>query len=294
MHTHAQDILFSGGSNIQPSRGVLIRMFEWQKFNFPAPRGKSEDKVYRVLRRRLAKETQWRNAMANADDLKKEMRETGVACSVCLPIEPYGSTEELLSLTSKSSSLIPFASVDPRDPQRVEKLRAYMKEGCRGLKLHPIIQDFHPEGRECLELVEEFAQYELPVLFHAGRTAYYLPESEAESYAHLDNFIKVFASFPKTRFVLGHMGMFEAGKAIEIAQVFENVYLETSFQPTRMVRRAVEKVGGDRVMFGSDWPFGGQRYSLAVALRLSNKNPWLRERLLCKNAEDLIGPVSAE
>jgi hypothetical protein len=291
MHTHAQDILFSGGSDIQPSRGLLIRLFELQKFNWPMPHGKSEDKVYHFLRRRIARETQWRNAMASGDALSREMRENNIAFSVCHPIEPYGCTGELLSLSKKNGSLLPFASVDPRDPERVQKLKAYMSAGCRGLKLHPIIQDFHPESRECLEIVEEFSRYNLPVLFHSGRTAYYLPESKSESYAHLENYTKVFASFPKTKFVFGHMGMFEAAKAVEIAQVFKNVYLETSFQPLRMVRRAVEKVGGDRVLFGTDWPFGGQRYSLAVVMRLTDGNPSLRERMLWKNAEELIGPV---
>jgi len=291
MHTHAQDILFSGGSDIEPSYGVLIRLFEWQKFNWPAPHGKSEDPVYRLLRKRIARETQWRNAMANADDLQKEMKENNVSFSVCHPIEPYGSTQELLSHTGKSSCLIPFASVDPRDPKRVERLRTYVEAGCRGLKLHPIIQDFHPESKECFEVIEEFSQYNLPILFHSGRTTYYVPESQAEAFGRLPNYTKIIASFPKVKFILGHMGMFEARTAIEIAQVFENVYLETSFQPVRTVRRAVEKVGGDRVVFGTDWPFGRQRYSLAVALRLTEGDQWLRDRLLWKNAEELIGPI---
>lgn len=294
MHTHVQDILFSGGSDIQPSRGVLIRMFEWQRFHWPTPHGKTEDKFYHLIRKRLARETQWRNAMAGFDNLKKEMEQTRVSYSVCLPIEPYGSTQELLSLAKTGSGLIPFASVDPRDPKRVEKLKSYVQSGCRGLKLHPIIQDFHPESRECLEIVEEFSQYHLPILFHSGRTAYYVPESESESFAHLENYTKVLASFPKTKFILGHMGMFEAQKAIEMAQVLENVYLETSLQPIRMVRRAVEKVGADRILFGSDWPFGGQKYSLAVVMRLTSGDDPLRERLLWQNALELIGPLPAE
>jgi hypothetical protein len=291
MHAHAQDILFSGDSNIKPSRGLLIRLFEWQKFNWPAPQGKSEDKIYHLLRKRIARETQWRNAMASADGLSGEMKKTGVSYCVCLPIEPFGDTQALLSSVQGNSRLIPFASVEPRDPKRVAKLATYVKSGCRGLKLHPIIQDFHPGCRECLEVIEEFSQYNLPVLFHSGRTAYYLPESESESYAHLENYTKVFACFPKVRFILGHMGMFEAGKAIEIAQILKNVYLETSFQPAATVRRAVDKVGGDRILFGTDWPFGGQRFSLAVTMKVTEGNQWLRDRLLWKNAEELLGPL---
>ncbi len=219
------------------------------------------------------------------------MDRVGITHSVILPVEPYGCTADLVSLTKGSECLIPFASVDPHDSKRAEKLGNYMKDGCRGLKLHPIIQDFHPSGSECMETVEEFSRYGLPVFFHCGQTAYYLPESESERYGAPDNYVRLFAAFPGVKFVMGHMGMFEAREAIEIAQVFDNVYLDTSFQPIRMVKRAVEKVGGDRIVFGTDWPFAGQRYELAVIFDLTKGNRWLRERLLWKNAEELIGEV---
>lgn len=287
MHTHTQDILFPNGiADVRPSRGILLRLFEWQRFNVYATQG-----LRRKLRKRVAHETQCRNAMACAEDLKTGMERAGITHSVVLPVEPYGSTAEVLSLAEKDKRFIPFASVDPRDPRRVEKLRDFVKSGCRGLKLHPIIQDFHPSSPECMEIIEEFSQYRLPVLFHSGRTPYYLPESESESYAEPNNYVKLFAAFPGVKFIMGHMGMFEARATIEIAQVFENVYLDTSFQPMRILRRAVEKVGGDRIVFGSDWPFAGQRYELANILDLAKGNPWLRERVLYKNAEELIGEV---
>ncbi|MBI5118081.1 amidohydrolase family protein [Candidatus Poribacteria bacterium] len=288
MHTHAQDILFPADAapRIRPSRGVLIRLFEWQRFNWYSP-----DWVTHSLRKTIAKESQARNAMASVEDLMSGMERTGITHSAVLPVEPYGNTAVVIDAAKKDKRIIPFASVDPNDAHRVEKLRNYVAGGCRGLKLHPIIQDFHPSGPECMETVEEFSKYGLPVFFHCGQSSYYVPESESESYGKPENYVKTFAAFPHTKFVVGHMGLLEAREAIEIAQVFSNVYLETSFQPMHMVRRAVEKVGADRVMFGTDWPFGGQRYELAIVLDLTDKNPWLRERLLWKNAEDLIGKV---
>ena len=291
IHTHAQGILFpEDAASVKPSRGILIRMFEWQRFRYFGPRqGKSEDKAYHRLRKRIAKETQARNAMANAGDLKLGMEMTGITHSIVLPVEPYGCTSEVISLAKGDDHLIPFASVDPRDPKMKEKLKTYVESGCRGLKLHPIIQDFHPASAECMETVEEFSQYGLPVFFHSGRTAYYVPESESEEYANPLNFVKLFSSFPKVRFVLGHMGMFESRDAIEVAQVLRNVYLDTSFQSIRMVKKAVERAGADRIVFGTDWPFGGQRFELAIVMDLTKGKPWLRERLLWKNAEELLG-----
>ena len=182
MHTHAQDILFVGRGNVRPSLGILIRFFEWQHFNWYGPHsGKMENKAYSVLRKRIVRDTQARNAMANEVDLMKEMGRANITHSIMLPIEPYGNTPEVISFAKNDKRLVPFASVDPRDPQRTEKLKTYAKDGCRGLKLHPIIQNFHPASRECLETVEEFRQYGLPVLFHSGRASYYMPESESEN-----------------------------------------------------------------------------------------------------------------
>jgi len=293
MHTHAQDILFcEGEGEARPALGVLFRLFEMQRFNWygPAP---SEGKglMHAMLRRKVARETQGRNAMASFDGLAEEMERAGITHSVVLPIEPYGDSSEVLSTAKQDKRWIAFASVDPRDPRRTEKLRQYVAEGCRGLKLHPIIQDFHPSGQDCMETVEEFRQYALPVFFHSGQTAYYVPESESESYGAPANYAKTFEAFPDVRFVMGHMAMFEAEQAIEVAKTHANVYFDTSFQPRKMVKKAIEEVGEERVMFGSDWPFGRQRVELAIVMDLTEGNPSLRDRLLWKNAEKLVGEV---
>jgi predicted TIM-barrel fold metal-dependent hydrolase len=291
MHTHAQDILFREcESGVRPSLGILMRLFELQRFNWygPAPTEKAGGGF---LRKRTAQEVQGRNAMASFDALAKGMELTGITHSAVLPIEPYGKSSEVLAAAERNSRWIPFASVDPSDPKRAEKLATFAEKGCRGLKLHPIIQDFHPSSKECMETVEEFRQYELPIFFHSGQTAYYVPESESESYGAPGNYVKTIGAFPEVKFVMGHMAMFEAEQAIEIAKKHKNVYFDTSFQPKKMVRKAINEVGEERVMFGSDWPFGRQRFELAIVVEVTEGNPTLREKLLWKNAEALVGEV---
>jgi predicted TIM-barrel fold metal-dependent hydrolase len=229
--------------------------------------------------------------MASVEGLKEGMARNGITHSVALPIEPYGPARELLSLVKEEEGLIPFASVDPSDPGMAGKLRDCVEAGCRGIKLHPIIQDFHPSGTSCMETVEEFSQYELPVFFHSGVTAYYLAESESEKYGDPVNYVKTLESFPKVKFVLGHMAMFQAAQAIDIAEKYNNVYFDTSFQPLRMISRALDRIGEGRVMFGTDWPFGRQHIAFGLIMKLTEGNRELRDRLFWKNAESLIGEV---
>ena len=292
IHTHAQDILFLPGdaTHVRPGPGFLIPLTGRNGFKWYGPReGTLDTLLHHIFRRRLAKETLARNAMATVDGLKEAMREFDIARSVILPVEPYGTTVELLSLIKDQNSLVPFASVDPHDPGRIDKLTRYMKAGCRGLKLHPIIQKFEPTCRECFEILEEYSQYELPVIFHCGRHSYYLRPTGAEENADPRNYVKLFSAFPGMRFILAHSGMFQCLTTIDIAERFENVYLETSFQPTDILHRAIKKVGADRVVYGSDWPFGGPSFMVPIVLELTDGNPDLRERLLWKNAERLIG-----
>jgi predicted TIM-barrel fold metal-dependent hydrolase len=126
----------------------------------------------------------------------------------------------LLSLTREDKSLIPFASVDPHDPKRIEKLADYMRSGCRGLKLHPILQKFEPTSQECFEILEEYSQHKSPVIFHCGSHSYYLRPNGAETYAAPRNFVKLFSGFPRMKFIPAHTGMFECLTRVDIAAQF--------------------------------------------------------------------------
>jgi predicted TIM-barrel fold metal-dependent hydrolase len=68
-------------------------------------------------------------------------------------------------------------------------------------------------------------------------------------------------------------------KGIELARRYENVYLETSFQPLRKVKEAVDVAGRERVMFGSDWPESDSKYALRIARKAAGEDDGLRERL---------------
>ena len=65
--------------------------------------------------------------------------------------------------------------------------------------------------------------------------------------------------FPGAKVILGHMGhgnVVYINAAIDIAARNPNVYLETSGMPMHTkIREAVERVGPERVLYGSDAPF---------------------------------------
>ena len=118
-----------------------------------------------------------------------------------------------------------------------------------GMKMHPLLDGFHPNDPSVHPLVELLLERDLPVLIHCGHPIFTLPWSIEE----------LAVSFPAAKIVLGHMGhgnVVYINGAIEVALRNPNVYLETSGMPMHTkIREAYERVGETRVLFGTDVPF---------------------------------------
>lgn len=234
------------------------------------------------------------NNAATVDNLLKAMKRNNVDYSVVLPVEPYRMTMDEIKECRKHKNLIPFASVHPRDPEKVKRIRRYMKLGCRGLKLHPIVQGVHPSDPSVLELMEEYQKYGFPVLFHSGKRAYYLTQSpERRDLGSLENYKGVISNFPKINFILAHMGgETERDIALTMGEKYKNINVDTQMQPVEAVREAINRLGSHRVLYGSDYPFGLQEAHISVINKVAGGDTELKEKLFFKNAENLIGKVN--
>jgi hypothetical protein len=89
MHTHAQDILLfpDDAARVCPDPGFLIPLTGRRGFKWYGPReGRSDTFLYHLLRKKLARETLSRNAMASAEGLRKGMKEFDIAHGIVLPV----------------------------------------------------------------------------------------------------------------------------------------------------------------------------------------------------------------
>jgi len=98
-------------------------------------------------------------------------------------------------------------------------------------------------------VIEVLIERGLPALIHCGHPIFSLPWSIEE----------LIVQFPEAKIILGHMGhgnVVYIDASIAIAGRHPNVWLETSGMPMSLkIREAVQKVGSDRVMYGSDGPW---------------------------------------
>jgi predicted TIM-barrel fold metal-dependent hydrolase len=91
--------------------------------------------------------------------------------------------------------------------------------------------------------------------------------------------------------VLGHMGhgnIVYINASIDIAARNPNVYLETSGMPMHTkIKEAVERVGAERVLYGSDAPFHHPAVEI-LRVQVSGLAPNLLERVLSANGRALF------
>jgi predicted TIM-barrel fold metal-dependent hydrolase len=151
------------------------------------------------------------------------------------------------AVTRYPERLIGYVRLNPQAAGALDALdKALGEDGFKGLKLHPVTYLGFPYGEATLRLMRRAAQYNAPVLFHTGDEALALPEEVAQA-ARL---------CPEATVIMAHMGGYYHYEAVlQAAQELPNVLVDTSASPYPwLIRRAVETIGPDRVLYASDGP----------------------------------------
>jgi predicted TIM-barrel fold metal-dependent hydrolase len=231
-----------------------------------------------------------------AANLAEELVRMRFGRAAALPIDlglPFGDDLtfawlDALEGTPWAEHLVFGASVHPRDTGKEAKLRRAAARGARIVKLHPEFQRFFPDAREAMEVYALCRELGLPVIFHAGRSG--IEPARLRPYALLRHYEPAVAEFPDLPFVFGHGGARDLPDAIAIARRRPNVWLGTSSLGVPFLRDALEALGPERLVFGSDWPFYAIAAPLAKVLLLTREDAAARRLVLRGNAERVLPP----
>src|SRR5436190_11871118 len=114
------------------------------------------------------------------------------------------------------------------------------------MKVHPTTIILPPNAPAVIEFVRLAGELGIPVLFHSGDD----PNAMPLQIGHCA------AACPDTNIIMGHTGgIFFWEDALRVADRYPNVYLDPSGNPRPdIVRKAVDAVGAERVVFGTDMP----------------------------------------
>lgn len=146
-----------------------------------------------------------------------------------------------------NSRFIPCALHNPHfGDEAVAELETGVREwGIRGLKLMPTKHGFNAASNLAHPLVAKCAELGIPVSIH----------SEG-GFAHPLAIAALARAFPEVPVIMDHMGYrYWVTDAIEAARQAPNIYLATTaVMEPHFIARAIESVGVERIVFGSNGP----------------------------------------
>ena len=294
-HCHLGDILNRGGGSLIEKTSIRKRiLFDplcISELNLYRSCG-LDDLLFALFPNWVTKAEQARNATATRENLRKSMDEAGIMYSVCMPVPPHVTFTDLVRAAAEDPGIIPFTGIDFTQEYDLNTVLADdVKSGAKGLKLHPIIQNVSLDSQRTFEAVEAFAPHGLPVMLHTGVTSYYLKQEKAWENPHYGEirYVRELArSFPGVNFIAGHAGLDEVHDVMEMLGGFHNVWVDISFQSPEKIRDLISVFGPDRILYGSDWPWGNRITALKTVFSACRGDKGLEARILSENAIELM------
>ena len=202
----------------------------------------------------------------SAAELIAMMDEVGAKRAVTFPLhDPDRSpgyrvpNDRVLQWAAESEGrLIPFARLDPAEDPVAEAERA-LDAGARGIKLHPRAQAFalasHPGVESIFALVEE---RQVPMLIHAG--AGLPPEFGTEM-------VTLVERHPDVRLILAHLGITDQAIMGDGLAGAPSITYDSSWMNAFEFMTLLSRVPAERIVFGSDPPYGRTFNGLYLLLR---------------------------
>lgn len=204
------------------------------------------------------------------DDLKKEMKASGVDFAVIHAEYEYGDVADELNDTlanlvaNNSETFTGFGTVSLTNvkPMRiVEQAKNIHRLGLKGINLQPIFFGIHPLDSKLYPLYATASELGLIVSFHTG--IHYSTEQPM-----LNNnpmFIdQIACDFPNLKIIACHGGWPWTNEMVAVARRHRNVYIEFGGIAPKyigkegsgwdMLFRMMDNLLSDQILFGTDWP----------------------------------------
>lgn len=223
--------------------------------------------------------------------IRSSMRKAGVDKSVLLSIATKPQQSRRITQWASSvqdEDVIAFGSIHPETEDWEDELVRIREAGMKGIKFHPDYQKFFVDDQRLFPVYEKAAELGLIMIFHAGvdiglPTPYHCPPGRLK---------RVVRAFPGAKIVAAHMGGFQYWDEVESTLAGEQLYFDTSFSLHAMNKeqflRIAMKHGYDRLLFGTDSPWGDQPEEVA-RLRGMKLPAGAQEAILGGNAARLLG-----
>lgn len=233
------------------------------------------------------------NHNGTAEDLLRAVRAGGADRAVVLNIatneKQQRNVNDFAIETNRNfgGALIAFGSVYPGSESAFDELDRLKAAGIRGVKLHPDYQHFFANDRSFYPLYRKIGEMGFITVFHAGIDIGY-PDPVHCTPQMLAEILPEFGGAPV---VAAHMGGWMMWQDVQECLCGKDIYLDTAFSAGRMppdyARAIIRKHGAERILLGSDMPWGntGDEIAFVKSLDLTDRQTAC---ILGENAQQLL------
>lgn len=242
------------------------------------------------------------------DGLRRSMADARVDASLVQPVatnprqvEHVNDASILINRTGGETGVYSFGGMHPDYPSPEKELERLCAAGVKGIKLHPVYQGVDFDDARYLRILRAAFAMDMRVLIHAGLDVSF-PGVEHVSPAMIQRVVERLGG---GRLILAHMGGWRQWEEACRLLAPTDVMIDTSFSIGRMTPvdgtlsqpemlplseagDIIRAYGTDRVLFGSDSPWSGQKQSLELIgqLKLDEED---RQKILGGNARRVLG-----
>ncbi len=191
------------------------------------------------------------------DEFVTGLRQAGIDKALMFGLEQsfFGASQPandaIAAATQRYPDLLyPVCTIHPREGQAAlyEMERCAAELGILALKLHPWLQAFAVAEKGLIPVLQTAARLGWPVIFHDGTPPFCTPLQIAY----------LAGKVPEATVILGHSGLSDFPlEALAAARRNPNISLCMCGVPLIWMRRYLAELGPDRLIYGSDYPFGG-------------------------------------
>lgn len=211
---------------------------------------------------------------ATLDDIRDALDRSGIDGAAVMPTDAGDNEGLAAALEGAGDRFHLFAWLDPHHAALTMDFLERRADRIAGLKIHPSLERLRADDPAWGPFLRHAEERRLPVIIHAGRwqemAGWRIPLDVAERH-------------PEASVIIAHLGGdlpdLQQDCSREMAERdLPNVYLGTeSIREYYSLRIALDRLGPERILFGSDYPLGWPAAYLAV---LDGAGPGEKERRL--------------
>lgn len=226
----------------------------------------------------------------------RDMKLNNISKSVVLQLSTPScdSSDDMKEVISRHDEFITFGCIHPDEEEVQKKIDKNISNGVMGWKTAPHVTNIDIDDEKSILVIKQLSETKLPIISCSGvafpkERLKELPARMKKNMKtqELRKFNNVLKEIPDMTFIFAHGGIYETDELIELMKLYPNTYTDISTQPPSKIKKLIEEVGSQRLLFGTDYPAFNHAFPIVSVLRATEK---LEERrnIFSENAKRIL------